>query len=65
MPYQFIRQAILHRCCASALYEDYIRVFCPGTLARTSTVPDVVEAFQYDGGHPAASRSVAHGAAFM
>jgi hypothetical protein len=52
MPYQFIRQAILHRRCASALYEDYIRVFCPRTLGKDKHGADVVEAFQYGGGHP-------------
>ena len=52
VPYQLIRQAILDRRCASALYEDYIRVFCPRTIGKDKDGADVVEAFQYGGGHP-------------
>jgi hypothetical protein len=52
VPYQLIRQAILDRRCASALYEDYIRVFCPRTIGKDKNGAAVVEAFQYGGGHP-------------
>ena len=52
VPYQLIRQAILDRRCASALYEDYIRVFCPRTIGKDKDGAAVVEAFQYGGGHP-------------
>ena len=51
-PYQLIRQAILDRRCASALHEDYVRVFCPRTIGKDKDGAAVVEAFQYDGGHP-------------
>jgi hypothetical protein len=50
--YHIIRQAILDRRCISALYEDYIRVFCPRTIGKDREGADVVEAFQYGGGCP-------------
>jgi len=50
--YQLIRLAILDRRCASALYEDYIRVFCPRTIGKDISGAAVVDAFQYGGGHP-------------
>jgi hypothetical protein len=52
VPYQLVRQAILDRRCASALYEDYIRVFCPRAIGKDKDGAAVVEAFQYGGGHP-------------
>ena len=52
MTYQHIRQAILDRRCASALYEGYVRVFCPRTIGTDKDGVVVVEAFQYGGGHP-------------
>jgi hypothetical protein len=64
VPYQLIRQAILDRRCASALYEDYIRVFCPRTIGKDKDGADVVEAFQYGGGHPGGLSSGACGVAF-
>ena len=50
LPYQLIRQAILDRRCASALYQDYVRVFCPRTIGKDKDGAAVVEAFQYGGG---------------
>jgi hypothetical protein len=50
--YQLIREAILQRRCASALYGGYVRVFCPRTIGKDKRGADVVEAFQYGGGHP-------------
>lgn len=50
--YQIIRQAIVDRQCASALYEDYVRVFCPRTIGRDDSGTAVVAAFQYGGGCP-------------
>jgi hypothetical protein len=52
VPYQLLRQAILDRRCASALYEDYVRVFCPRTIGKDKDGATVVEAFQYGGGRP-------------
>ena len=49
--YQIIRQAIVDRQCASALYEDYVRVFCPGTISKDELGTEVVVAFQYGGGY--------------
>jgi hypothetical protein len=54
----------LDRRCASALYEDYIRVFCPRTIGKDKDGADVVEAFQYGGGHPGGLSSGACGVAF-
>lgn len=48
--YQIIRQAIVDRRCASALYEDYVRVFCPRTIGKDKTGTEIVAAFQYGGG---------------
>jgi hypothetical protein len=48
--YQIIRQAIMDRRCASALYEDYVRVFCPRTIGKDKSGTAVVAAFQYGGG---------------
>jgi hypothetical protein len=50
--YQIIRQAIMDRQCASALYEDYVRVFCPRTIGKDKSGTAVVTAFQYGGGCP-------------
>jgi hypothetical protein len=50
--YQTIRQAIMDRQCASALYEDYVRVFCPRTIGKDKSGTAVVAAFQYGGGCP-------------
>jgi hypothetical protein len=50
--YQIIRQAIVDRRCASALYENYVRVFCPRTIGKDAAGTDVVEVFQYGGGCP-------------
>jgi hypothetical protein len=50
--YQIIRQAIVDRRCMSALYEYYVRVFCPRTIGKDETGTEVVEVFQYGGGCP-------------
>jgi hypothetical protein len=63
VPYQLIRQAILDRRCASALYEDYVRVFCPRTIGKDVNGAAVVEAFQSAAATLTAFRQVANGAA--
>lgn len=50
--YQVIRQAIVDRQCASALYDGYVRVFCPRTIGKDKAGTAVVAAFQYGGGCP-------------
>ena len=50
--YQIIRQAIVDRRCVNALYEDYVRVFCPRTIGKDKAGTEIVVAFQYGGGCP-------------
>ena len=50
--YQVIRQAIVDRRCVNALYEDYVRVFCPRTIGKDKAGTEIVVAFQYGGGCP-------------
>jgi hypothetical protein len=52
-PYGLLRimqPTLLRR--GGALYEDYVRVFCPRTIGKDKAGTEIVEAFQYGSGCP-------------
>jgi hypothetical protein len=47
--YDFIRQAVIDRCCLTATYEHRIRHFSPHSIGRDDDGERHVMAFQYGG----------------
>jgi hypothetical protein len=45
-----IRDAIRNHTCLTAVYDNYVRYFCPYALGRTPDGVPAVVAFQYEGG---------------
>jgi len=45
-----IRDAIRNRTCLTAVYDNYVRYFCPYAVGRTAEGVPAVVAFQYEGG---------------
>jgi hypothetical protein len=50
MSTDLLRDAIRNRTCLTAVYENYVRYFCPCALGRTGEGVPAVVAFQYEGG---------------
>jgi len=59
MSIDLIRDAVRNRTCLTAVYDDYVRYFCPYAVGRTADGVPAVIAFQYEGG--AKGGTVEHG----
>jgi hypothetical protein len=45
-----VHDAIRSRTCLTAVYDNYVRYFCPYAVGRTADGMPAVVAFQYEGG---------------
>ena len=50
MSIDLIRNAVRNRTCLTAVYDNYVRYFCPYAVGRTAERVPAVLAFQYEGG---------------
>ena len=50
MSTDLIRAAVRNRTCLTAVYDSYVRYFCPCAMGRTAAGVPAVIAFQYEGG---------------
>ena len=52
MSYEVLKRAIESRRSLTGIYDDYLRVFTPHILGKSTTGEPSVLCFQYGGGHP-------------